>query len=176
MEVLETKFIFRVTVGFLDASPAVPRSGSGINQDVASGEEGVLACGPLCIHENRSWWKREYILDSKRHKKNTKRKETHDDNTDDVPVLSKRKIIIQRINTHTNFAREFVHIRDWKTNQGSHLNISRRSNLGLSLCPLFPEHVLFFNTKISLTASFTSATNIKSLKNTYKGKTARWPI
>jgi hypothetical protein len=39
MEVLETKFIFRVTVGFLHASPAVPRSGTGINQDVASGEE-----------------------------------------------------------------------------------------------------------------------------------------
>lgn len=55
MEVLETKFIFRVTVGFLHASPAVPRSGSGINQDVVSGEEGVLACGPLCIHANRSW-------------------------------------------------------------------------------------------------------------------------
>jgi len=47
MEVLETKYIFRVTVGFLHASPAVPHSGTGINQDVASGEERVLTGGLL---------------------------------------------------------------------------------------------------------------------------------
>jgi hypothetical protein len=65
MEVLETKFIFRVTVGFLHASPAVPHSGTGINQDVASGEESVLTGGLLSSWEQEVVKVRKYeILNS----------------------------------------------------------------------------------------------------------------
>lgn len=87
MEVLETKFIFRVTVGFLHASPAVPRSGSGINQAVASGEESVLTPHLWSsVFMRTAVGESVKIRESERHKGNTKRIETHDDNTDDDDI------------------------------------------------------------------------------------------
>jgi len=114
MEVLETKFIFRVTVGFLHASPAVPHSGTGINQDVASDEESALTGGLLSAWEQEVVKVRK-IWDSERYKKNTKRAETHDDNTDDddddddnnniCTSSLKQESIANYINRHKYYAR-----------------------------------------------------------------------